>query len=344
MSNPIKDSIFKELFEDRTVFYDFLKAFLPKEITKQIKETDLKREQTELIGKDFSVKRSDILYKIEKGNAPKGVQGNGQDIYIYLLLEHQSKVDQLMAFRMLAYKVRIWEQYVNSHKKESEQKGFKLPVIIGMVFYDGKAKWTSPMDVKEKITEIKNMEEYLIKANYELINLSNIKEETIINMKKALGVILLTDKPNVKIKNAEELLKIINEEIISKLPKEEQEKFDKHRNAFIELFGKRTDYKEIEERYEELKEMEVPKMFNTLEEIAKRDREKAKLEGVKEGERKGKIEGEKEFAIRILSKRFGNQLTEEIKDKIRKADEKTIDYIGDNLLEITIEELKGLLK
>ncbi|MBL5982241.1 hypothetical protein NAAC61_09710 [Petrotoga sp. 8T1HF07.NaAc.6.1] len=205
-----------------------------------------------------------------------------------------------------------------------------------MVFYDGKAKWTSPMDVKEKITEIKNMEEYLIKANYELINLSNIKEETIINMKNALGVILLTDKPSVRIKRAEELLKIINKDIISKLSEEEKEKFDKHRNAFIELFGKRTDYKEIEERFEELKEMEVPKMFNTLEEIAKRDREKAKLEG----EREGKLE----FAIRILSKRFGNQLTEEIKDKIRKADEKTIDYIGDNLLEITIEELKELLK
>ncbi|RMA75255.1 DUF4351 domain-containing protein [Petrotoga olearia] len=77
-------------------------------------------------------------------------------------------------------------------------------------------------------------------------------------------------------------------------------------------------------------------MFNTLEEIAKRDREKAKVEG--------KLEGEREFAIRILNKRFGNQLTEEIKDKIRKADEKTIDYIGDNLLEITIEELKELLK
>jgi len=63
-----------------------------------------------------------------------------------------------------------------------------------------------------------------------------------------------------------------------------------------------------------------------------------------EGMEKGKLEGEREFAIKILSKRFGNQLTEEIKDKIRKADEKTIDYIEDNLLEITIEELKGLLK
>jgi len=78
--------------------------------------------------------------------------------------------------------------------------------------------------------------------------------------------------------------------------------------------------------------MEVPKMFDTLEEIAKRDREKARLEG------------EKDFAIRILSKRFGNQLTEDLKDKIRKADEKTIDYIGDNLLEITIEDLKEILK
>jgi len=68
--------------------------------------------------------------------------------------------------------------------------------------------------------------------------------------------------------------------------------------------------------------------------------EKLRNEGKLEGERKGKIE----FAIRILSKRFGNQLTEEIKNKIRKADEKTIDYIGDNLLEITIEDLKELLK
>ncbi|PNR93275.1 hypothetical protein X926_03740 [Petrotoga sp. HWHPT.55.6.3] len=33
-----------------------------------------------------------------------------------------------------------------------------------------------------------------------------------------------------------------------------------------------------------------------------------------------------------------------MKDKIRKAHEKTIEYIGDNLLEITIEELKELLK
>jgi hypothetical protein len=69
--------------------------------------------------------------------------------------------------------------------------------------------------------------------------------------------------------------------------------------------------------------------------------------GKREGERKGKLEERKrfiEFIIKNLSKRFGNQLSDKLKDKIRKADEKTIDYIGDNLLEITIEELKELLK
>ena len=58
----------------------------------------------------------------------------------------------------------------------------------------------------------------------------------------------------------------------------------------------------------------------------------------------GVEEGEKELTIKILNKRFGRRLTKELKAKIREADKKTIDYIGDNLLEITIEELKELLK
>ncbi|PNR92992.1 hypothetical protein X924_08400, partial [Petrotoga sp. 9PWA.NaAc.5.4] len=75
------------------------------------------------------------------------------------------------------------------------------------------------------------------------------------------------------------------------------------------------------------------------EKIAKRDREEAKLEG--------KLEERKRFInliIKNLEKRFGYELTEELKEKIRNADEKTINYIGDNLLEITIEELKEILK
>jgi hypothetical protein len=78
--------------------------------------------------------------------------------------------------------------------------------------------------------------------------------------------------------------------------------------------------------------MEVPKMFNTLEEIAKRDREKARLEG------------EKELIIEILNQRFGEDFDKSLEEKIRKANEETINQIKKNILSITIEELKEILK
>ena len=245
-------------------------------------------------------------------------------------------VDQLMAFRMLAYKVRIWEQYVKEHKKESERKDFKLPMIIGIVFYDGEREWTSPTDVKEKIIDITAMREHSIKAKYELISLKALEQETLLKMKNALGIILLTDKPDLRVKSIEELIRIISKEIVANMTKEEQAKFNRHKNAFIELFKKRVGFKEDIEEFKEIEEMEVPKMFDTLEKIAKRDREEAKLEG--------ELAGKKEFTIKLLSKKFGVKLTEELKEKIRNTDEKMINYIGDNLLEITIDELKEILK
>jgi len=60
--------------------------------------------------------------------------------------------------------------------------------------------------------------------------------------------------------------------------------------------------------------------------------------------KEGNLEGEKEVTIKLLSKIFGKKLTEELKEKIRNTDEKTIDYIEDNLLQISIEKLKEILK
>ncbi|MDY6895486.1 MAG: DUF4351 domain-containing protein [Thermotogota bacterium] len=81
-------------------------------------------------------------------------------------------------------------------------------------------------------------------------------------------------------------------------------------------------------------------MFDTLEKIAKRDREKAKLEGKVEG----KLEGEKELIIKILNQRFGEDFDKSLEEKIRKANEESIDQIKKNVLSITLVELKEILK
>ncbi len=72
--------------------------------------------------------------------------------------------------------------------------------------------------------------------------------------------------------------------------------------------------------------------------------EKLKNEGKLEGERKGKLEERKELIIEILNQRFGKDFDKRLKEKIRKANEETINQIKKNILSITIEELKEILK
>jgi transcription termination factor NusB len=166
-------------------------------------------------------------------------------------------------------------------------------------------------------------------TNYELVSLKNIKQETLIKMNNTLGIMLLIDKPDLKVKSIEELIRI-SKEIVENMPKEEQEKFNRHKKAFIELFKKRVGFKEDIEEFKEIEGMEVPKMFDTLEKIAKRDREEAKLEG------------KKELLLEILNQRFGEEFDKEIEGKIKKASEEEINKIKKNILKITIDELKEI--
>ncbi|HUM43842.1 MAG TPA: hypothetical protein PKI14_12915 [Fervidobacterium sp.] len=73
--------------------------------------------------------------------------------------------------------------------------------------------------------------------------------------------------------------------------------------------------------------------------VAEKLRNEGRLEGQQE-ERKKFVE----IILKNLNKKFGEDLTDELKEKIQKADEKTIDYIGENLLDITLEQLKEALK
>jgi len=82
--------------------------------------------------------------------------------------------------------------------------------------------------------------------------------------------------------------------------------------------------------------------LNKLKEVIRMTKIGASLfeEGVEKGERKG----EREVIIEILNQRFGEDFDKRLKGKIRKANEETINQIKKNILNITLEELKELLK
>ena len=68
----------------------------------------------------------------------------GREVLIYVLIEHQSSVDPLMAIRLHRYQARIWDRYIREHPGTTT-----VPLILPAVVYHGNRPWTAPTDVGE---------------------------------------------------------------------------------------------------------------------------------------------------------------------------------------------------
>ncbi len=78
-------------------------------------------ESGSFIEDDLRTQCSDMLYSVQT-NAGKG--------YIYTLVEHQSRPEKLMAFRLMRYAVAAMQRHL-------EQGNDTLPVVIPLLFYHG---------------------------------------------------------------------------------------------------------------------------------------------------------------------------------------------------------------
>jgi Putative transposase, YhgA-like len=71
---------------------------------------------------------------------------DGRGAFVYLLVEHQSSTDPLMAFRMLRYVIRIWDHHLRDHPRAQQ-----LPAVIPLVVHHGRTRWTKPTQLLELI-------------------------------------------------------------------------------------------------------------------------------------------------------------------------------------------------
>ncbi|WP_239382378.1 Rpn family recombination-promoting nuclease/putative transposase, partial [Frankia sp. CIT1] len=71
---------------------------------------------------------------------------DGREAFVYVLIEHQSGNDPMMAFRMLRYVVRIWDRYLADHPRAS-----RLPAVIPLVVHHDDRAWTAPVEVADLV-------------------------------------------------------------------------------------------------------------------------------------------------------------------------------------------------
>ncbi|MEM9455738.1 MAG: Rpn family recombination-promoting nuclease/putative transposase [Myxococcota bacterium] len=115
-----------------------LDAALPATLTAHLDWSTLHVKPGTYINPKLRRRHSDILYSVALRDDPE------REILIYVLMEHQSSPKRLMAWRLLVYVCRIWEQYVSNNKKTKT-----LPMIVPMVLFHGPNGWTMPQRLSE---------------------------------------------------------------------------------------------------------------------------------------------------------------------------------------------------
>ena len=126
ISNP-HDRFFKDVLSRREAARDFVLYYLPADLAALLDVESLVVSKDSFVDKDLREHFSDILYQVDLKQ--------GDSAYIYLLFEHKSYSDPLIALHLLRYMLRIWEQGV----KQGKARPFSP--IIPIVVYHGKSKW-----------------------------------------------------------------------------------------------------------------------------------------------------------------------------------------------------------
>jgi len=79
------------------------------------------------------------------------VRHRGEWLYIYLLLEFQSRNDHWMALRMMVYVGLLYQDLIKAEKISTRSQ---LPPVFPLVIYNGQPRWKAPMHVSELVSQL----------------------------------------------------------------------------------------------------------------------------------------------------------------------------------------------
>lgn len=166
MTEPLAnahDLFFKDVFSRREAAQSFLQNYLPQEVAALLDLSSLEISKDSFIDPELQEHFSDLLYKV--------ALHEGRETYIYVLFEHKSYSDKLIAFQLLRYMVRIWEQSL-------KQKQSLLPVLP-LVIYHGRSHWRIPLEFEALLEVPEVLKPYVPAYQYWVCDLSRYSDEEI---------------------------------------------------------------------------------------------------------------------------------------------------------------------
>lgn len=143
----------------------FIRHYLPPEVTGQLDLDTLEYTKDSFIDKGLKEYFSDLLLEVYLKNGRKG--------YVYILFEHKSYQEPLIAFHLLRYMVKIWEMLLKRREIT------RFPAIIPLVLYHGEKKWRTGLHFNELFDSPGDMSAFIPDFKYLLWDSTQYDDEEI---------------------------------------------------------------------------------------------------------------------------------------------------------------------
>jgi len=160
ISNP-HDKFFKEVFTRKASTEEFLRHYLPENVVGLLDLDSLEYTKDTFVDRHLKEYFSDLLLKLYLKDGSPG--------YVYILFEHKSYQEPLIAFHILRYMVKIWEK--------KNEPGF--PVIIPIALYHGKTRWRVGLNFRDLFDSPEEIASYIPDFQYLLWDASGYSDEEI---------------------------------------------------------------------------------------------------------------------------------------------------------------------
>lgn len=201
MKNEFHNTNSKEIWSNNLLCAQFLRGYSGVPLLAHVQPEDITDETEKLrpfLGVEFE---GDAVKKVRI----KGQSGELFPVYVVTLLEHKSSVDYDVTFQLLKYMTGVWTLYRNEqnalHPGASGRKGFRYPLIIPIVYYEGKENWTADMCWKDRVEFSAVFGEYVPDFTYRVINLHRYSTEELLSREEELSLVMLFNR----IQKAEDL-------------------------------------------------------------------------------------------------------------------------------------------
>ena len=110
--NHIHDKTFRKILDDKKEFTIFINKIF--NLEEKLEEKDIEKYNRKFVSVDYTNQESDVIYKLKNKE-------------IFILVEHQTKIDKKMPIRILKYELEI----IRSRMDENNRLEFPICYFAG---------------------------------------------------------------------------------------------------------------------------------------------------------------------------------------------------------------------